>query len=495
MAPSLLLKVVVSALGGQGGGVVSDWLLHAAKVEGFLAQSTSVPGVAQRTGATIYYLEFFPRRALLEGETPIMALMPHPGDVDVVIASELMEAGRAIQRGIVTRDKTILIASSHRIYAISEKAQMGDGRANADRVIELARDNAKRLILCDMQAIASAHGSVISAAMLGALAGSNALPFSLASYRQAISAGGIAVKQSLAAFDAAVVATAPAPANRVADVPAVVYRTEELPAVLKEAIRRIPDDIRRVVAEGVRRLVDYQDVSYAHTYLQRLEHILDFERPRPEQAKLAESLARCLALWMSFEDTIRVADLKIRASRSHRVHTELAVSPNQLVYVSEFMKPRVEEICGTLPAALGRTILRSSRLSRVLGRFTRGRQIQTSRMRGFLLLFWLAGLRRYRRRTLRFAEEDARIRAWLALVEQAAGRDLALAAEIAECQTLVKGYGDTHERGWRNFELINARARELLGDPLAATHIRNLRLAALADDEGNALRAALGFSR
>ena len=112
------ITVTIAALGGQGGGVVSDWLIDTARRSGYLAQATSVPGVAQRTGATIYYLEFFPMAALpADRRRPIFALMPNPGDVDLVVASEIMEAGRAMQRGLVT-GRTTLIASTHRISAI-----------------------------------------------------------------------------------------------------------------------------------------------------------------------------------------------------------------------------------------------------------------------------------------------------------------------------------------------------------------------------------------
>src|SRR5438445_13361868 len=83
------IKLTIAALGGQGGGVLANWLIEIAEAENHLVQSTSVPGVAQRTGATIYYLEFFPRAAAdREGREPIMALMPGSGDVDCVLASE-----------------------------------------------------------------------------------------------------------------------------------------------------------------------------------------------------------------------------------------------------------------------------------------------------------------------------------------------------------------------------------------------------------------------
>src|ERR1700736_2816401 len=102
------IKLTIAALGGQGGGVLADWLIEIAESEGYIAQSTSVPGVAQRTGATIYYLELFPRAAArLAGGDPVMALTPVPGDVDCVLASELAEGARAIQRGLVTPDRTV----------------------------------------------------------------------------------------------------------------------------------------------------------------------------------------------------------------------------------------------------------------------------------------------------------------------------------------------------------------------------------------------------
>lgn len=486
------LKLVIAALGGQGGGVVSEWLVQVAKLENFIAQTTSVPGVAQRTGATIYYVEFFPRDALPgDGRAPVLALMPHPGDVDVVVASELMEAGRAVLRGLVTRDRTTLIASSHRVYAISEKSLLGDGRANETEVVEVARKSAKRLLLCDMKSIADTHNSVISAVMLGALAGSRALPFSLESYRKAIVMGSIAVKQSLAAFDAAVLATAAAQDTEKARLDQPESERTSLPSALHAPIQRLPERVRPIATQGVQRLVDYQDRTYADDYLRRLEGVLRLNPLTPEQETLVCTVARCLAVWMSFEDTIRVADLKIRAVRTSRVLTEVAPGSGQIVEISEFMKPRLQEICGTLPAGLGRWILRSRRTSKFLSRFTKGRRVRTSRVSGFVLLYALASLRVFRRHTLRFIEEDARIRAWLDLVGEVSRGDCALATEVAECQTLVKGYGGTLERGWQNFQTITARAREMLGKPLAAERLRKLRTAALADEDGDALRRAL----
>src|SRR3989442_10524591 len=93
--------IAIVAMGGEGGGVLADWIVDLAEHAGYLAQTTSVPGVAQRTGSTVYYIEIFPKGAAAN-KAPILALMPVPGELDIVLASELMEAGRAIQRGMVT---------------------------------------------------------------------------------------------------------------------------------------------------------------------------------------------------------------------------------------------------------------------------------------------------------------------------------------------------------------------------------------------------------
>jgi indolepyruvate ferredoxin oxidoreductase beta subunit len=151
------ITIAVLAIGGQGGGVLTDWLIALAEHNGWYAQATSVAGVAQRTGATIYYLEMIPAAP---GRTPVLAMMPAPGDVDIVIAAELMEAGRAIQRGLVTPDRTTLIASSHRALGILEKIAPGDGIADSAKVTAIAPARAQRFIAHGQQPRAEAKCSV-----------------------------------------------------------------------------------------------------------------------------------------------------------------------------------------------------------------------------------------------------------------------------------------------------------------------------------------------
>jgi len=488
------IKIAILAMGGEGGGVLADWIVDLGEHNGHIAQTTSVPGVAQRTGATIYYVELYPKaQAERDGGTPVLALMPLPGDVDVVLASELMEAGRAVQRGLVTPERTTLVASTHRVYSIAEKTALGDGRVDSEQLIAHAQAAAKRFVRFDMAKAAEDAGSVISAVLFGALAGTGVLPFSRAQFEATIERGGVGVKPSLKAFAAGFsrAGAEPEAAAVAVPVPTVIGepRDARVRALLERVASAFPAGAKGVLIEGVRRLVDYQDPDYAGLYLDRLARVAQL--PDDGDALLLQETARHLALWMSYEDTVRVAELKTRATRFDRVRDEVRVSDGQLLAINEYMHPRLQEICETLPAGLGRWLEGSGWPRRLVERFTRkGRVITTSSLRGFLMLYLLAGMKRWRRGSLRYSVETPRIEQWLEQIAQAAAINPRLAVEVAQCQRLVKGYSDTHARGLRNFETLMAATRRA-GAALAPATLRELRDAALADEHGDKLRATL----
>ena len=567
MATPQPIKIAILAMGGEGGGVLADWIVALGEDNGQIAQTTSVPGVAQRTGATIYYVELFARAAAqAAGAAPVLALMPLPGDVDVVLASELMEAGRAVQRGLVTPQRTTLIASTHRVYAVSEKMAMGDGRSSSAALLAQAKAAAQRFIGFDMAQAADESQSVISAVLFGALAGAGVLPFDRAQFEATIERGGVGVKSSLAAFAAAferaarevqaalgrpvahvsqvsqvsqvahaahVAQTAraadaadaadsadpahaahagPAPHEEVSapDAPGApgapglpaAIPAQQLPRAAHPQVQALLDAAGssfsgatlNIVIEGLRRLVDYQDPAYAALYLERLGAVRAIAIASAQGADstlLFQETARHLALWMSYEDTIRVADLKTRDSRFARVRGEVRAEAGQVLAINEYLHPRLQEIADTLPARFGRWLLASRLPRRLVERAAcKGRVVQTSSLRGYMLLSAVAGLRRWRRATLRFGHEQARIEEWLADIRDAAATDLPLGTEIARCQRLVKGYGDTHERGLRNFATL--RGTWTQGQRrVPANTLATLREAALADEQGLALRAAM----
>ncbi|MGD9770083.1 MAG: indolepyruvate oxidoreductase subunit beta family protein [Pseudolabrys sp.] len=486
------ISIAILALGGEGGGVLADWIVDLAQHGGHLAQSTSIPGVAQRTGATIYYVELFPKLAAkTAGRDPVLSLVPMPGDVEIVLASELMEAARAIERGFVTPDRTLLIASTHRVYAMTEKIALGDGRVDPASLMSACRDAANRLVAFDMAGIAEATGSALSAVLFGALAGSGALPFPRMAFEAAIRRGGVGVASSVAAFAAGFEA---ARDDSTPSVPVSGARGVSPPAqdLMRAAERDFPADVLPVVAAGIERLTDYQDAAYARLYLDRLAPFVAIARQHRDGARLLDEVARQLALAMAYEDTVRVAELKIRPNRFARVRDEVKVDDGQILEIAEFFHPRTQEIADTLPAGVGRWLMRTAWARRLLDRFTRkGRIVRTTSINGFALLYLLAGLKRRRRRSLRFANEDASIVAWLRLVEDTAPADERLAVEIARARSLVTGYSDTHARGEAKFDRLMSLVPPLRARPGAADELSKLIAAALADEDGKMLDRAV----
>ena len=472
--PDRSISILIAALGGEGGAVMAEWLVEAATASGLPVQATSIPGVAQRTGATTYYLEIFPvSRDLLGGREPVMSLTPNPGNVDIMVASELIEAGRAIQNGFVNPQRTTLIASTHRIYATIEKMQMGDGRFDSSRVLEAAIQLARLAVLFDMREIARVNGTVINAVLFGAMAGSGALPLERKACEDAIRASGRGAEASLrgfsAGFDLASVAAKASP------------KVQPEPFVLEKPVLD-------VMALGEARLLDYQGQAYVELYRDRMRPFLELD-PR-----LAEETGRHLALWMSFEDIIRVADLKTRASRFARVRKEVRANNDEPLVIIDYLKPGVEEFASLLPPAFGRRLLAWAENKGKLNAYNVGMHVKTSSVLGYLLVRSLAWLRPWRPHSFRYQVEQTHIEAWLRRIREAAGRDLTLALEIAACAGLIKGYSDTHRRGTANFlalmdALVDNPATNDVREQAAA--IARARTAALADPEGKALGATL----
>ncbi len=471
-------RILVAVLGAESGGVLADWLIDAATHAGYPVQSTSVPGVAQRTGSTTYYVEIFPcSRDELQGREPVLSLTPTPGELDIVAASELVEAGRSIQAGYVNPKRTTLIASTHREYAVSEKAAMGDGRYDGSQVTDAAVQRARRAIVFDMRALATEHGTVINTVMFGAMAGAGVLPFDREACEEAIRRSGKAVQASLrgfsAGFDAAEGRTSAA--NQL---DAALRAKPSIPP----RVQHLPESLHEIVAAGVTLTTDFQDARYADFYLDRVERLVALARSDEAALEAVRETARYLALWMSYEDVIRVAQLKTRRERLERVRREVGARSGEPVHMTEYLKPGLDEIASILPPKLA-SWLRGWAAGRS---WHRGLYIRTDTIRGFLMLCSLRCLRPLRRHMSRYLEEQTAIDKWLLSVEGAMPGSLAL--EVALCGNLVKGYGETSRRGHKNLNTILAQ----VSAGATAETVRTARVAALADPEGRQLGAAIG---
>ncbi len=496
MTDSKPFTLLIAALGGEGGGVLNDWIVACAIDQRLPVQATSVPGVAQRTGSTSYYIEMM-RTPAPQGAQPVFALNPMPGGVDVVLASELLEAARTIERGFVHPKRTTLISAAHRVYTTQEKMQMGDGRFEDDLVHAAARRLSARYISLDMASLATAHGTVISAVMFGALAGAGVLPWSREVCERVIRTGTVGVQASLAGFAAAFETVATGAAREALAAASPSPKTS--PEIWAPLLATLPPSMREHAAHGVVRVLDYQDAPYARLYVERLQRIAGAAGESQGQSAVVHAFseaARHLALWMTYEDVIRVADLKSRRSRFDRIRSESRARDGEIVQIVEYLKPGVDEVAAVLPGTLGARLRDWARRTGRLETLNRGMHLPSTHVTGFLMLRLLARMRRLRRGSLRFQEEQQAIERWLTALGRALPVSPEFGAALAELPRVLKGYGDTHRRGRasfaRIFDTLVERALSA-GTPTAgaAQELRAAIDAALAEPEGRELEKSL----
>ena len=459
MSDARLLSVLIPAVGGQGGGVLLEWIVDAALADGLQVHGTSIPGVAQRTGSTTYYVELLAER---DGaaEPPIFSLYPVPGVIDVLLAPEFLEIGRMIELGFPSPDRTTIIASTHRLYSIHEKIATGRAIYPIEALHAAARAFSRTLYAFDALALAREHGTEANSVLLGTLAGSGVLPIRVDAYRAAIRTKGVQVDANLRGFDAGLAVAirlkagagerspgSGAPLARDPS-PAPAPTGPPLGPDLERKIAELPAELRPTLHLAIARLVDYQDRRYAERYLERLT-------PFARDPELARVVARHLAVWMTYEDAIRVAQLKTRLSRFERIRQEKGAQRGEIV-VTDFLKPDLDEIYGILPDRLVAPFARWAEHRWPRGRPAFGQEVKTTTVLGYLRVWLLTLLRPLRPISYRARHEHARMDRWLAALARCAGWDEALALEVARGAQLVKGYGDVRRRMAAHFDRLLA---------------------------------------
>jgi indolepyruvate ferredoxin oxidoreductase beta subunit len=498
MNTSRPISLLLCALGGEGGGVLSQWLVEAARIAGYPAQSTSIPGVAQRTGATTYYVEVFPQPlAELGGRRPVLSLNPVPGALDALVSSELLETTRQIGLGYASPDRTRVITSSARSFTTHERMQLADGRRDSAQLVDVVRRFGQEHHVLDMASMAQQAGTVVSAVMLGAIAGSGLLPFGRAHFEAAIGQGTQAAA-SLRGF--ALAYDAVNTPRQWAEVAAQVLpegAASPLCPADQAALLDFPEPARAMLALGLARVIDYQNHAYGQVYLRRMRQVWQAELASDPGATngwaVTREMARWVALWMAFDDIIRVADLKSRSTRLQRVVKEVRAGPDDLLKVYDHFKPGVPEFAALLPSAWADRLTAWDR-----GRVLRGREpwalplkIGTHSVGGMLALRGLAGLKGWRVYGQRFAHEQLAIEGWLQAVVQGLARTWRLGHELAQCGQLIKGYGATNERGKLHLQHLVGHLAALPDPQAAAQAVAQARAAALQDDAGKALDLTL----
>jgi len=424
--------VQIAALGGQGGGVLAEWIAEAARLGGYPAQVTSIPGVAQRTGATTYYFEMYPEKDT--PEKPVFCLFPDTDGLDLMIAMEPLEAVRALDLGLITERTTVLTAKS-RIYSTAEKSIAGDGGVKTETLLDALDGAAKAVVGLDIDDLAAKPGAPGNAVMFGAIAASGVLPMTEDDFHQAIRLKGVAVEPSLVDFAAGFHHTS-SPEDVSPEIDETVF--DPAPANLINEITALPETIRGLAGHVCARLIDYQDEGYARLFLNRFQA---FAGTAPE---LASQVARRLGAWMAYEDVIRVAQLKTRPGRLARIRDEVGIDETAPLSVTEFLKPGREEFASLMPPGMGKWVMNGHQSSSTAGLRLR---LPTTTIFGYGALKLLSGLRGWRPRTYRFRLEQAAIEQWLYAVEQTMKADVDLAQRTAGLATLARGYGGVRIRG------------------------------------------------
>jgi indolepyruvate ferredoxin oxidoreductase beta subunit len=495
------ISILLCALGGEGGGVLADWLVDVARHAGYPAQATSIPGVAQRTGATTYYLEVYPLpHSQLQGRLPVLGLNPLPGRLDALVSSELLETARQIGNGLASNDRTLVISASSRALTTAEKMTMGDGRRPEGPLLDVIAAHSLRPHVMDMARLCQESGTLVSAVMLGAIAGSGLLPFTREHYEAVLTGPSKAAQASLRGFASAfdLVTRQREQAQYVEQVmkPAAPM-TSASPALPDDVAAQFPALLHPLMGLAHQRLVEYQGPAYARLYVQRLERLLSAESASTDATHpVTAEASRWLALWMAFDDIIRVADLKSRASRWDRVTQEVKAQEGDVLKVYDHFKPGVPELAALLPQALANRLLRWDRARVARGQAPWSMPLKVARhaLWGMASLRFLASLRVLRPLGSRYATEQGLIEEWLGGIEAATRQSPALGLELARCGQLIKGYGSTNERGKDNLLHI---LRHVCGPasavPLAeqAQAVARIRQAALQDEAGQALDQAL----
>jgi indolepyruvate ferredoxin oxidoreductase, beta subunit len=470
-------KILILALGGEGGGTLTEWIVEAGLACNWPIQATSIPGVAQRTGATSYYIECLPEVLASNVKSPPMCLAPLAGDLDLIISSELLETARAVERGMSDKQRTKLISSSTRTLTIEERTGMADSRFASNRMEEALRGSSASTHLFDMTELARKEGTVVSAVMFGAFVASGVLPLPRALCEKIIADGseGQRAQSSLKGFAAG-------------------YDAVEKNITPKAVSSNRPATLDEVIALGMARLVDFQDIAYAEQYRTT---VAGFQKNDRSPFLISQEAARSLALWMAYEDVVRVADLKSRRSRFEQIRADYKAKPGEPIVVRDFLKPGVDEIAAILPPRLSAKLTAWAKKNNRTT-FGNGIQLATNSVTGLLAMRFMAKLRFMRRKSSRFLLEQKLIDRWASSLNTALTKDTDLAMQIAELPRLIKGYSDTFARGQGNFiRILETLIEPNITNPQVtlATQIKKATEAALANPESEQLYQLLGLQK
>lgn len=158
------LRIYFTGVGGQGTLLASRLLGEAALAGGFDPLVSETHGMAQRGGVVV-------STVVLGAQSPLIS----PGEADVVLGFEALEAFRALDR---CHSRTLVIANTAAIVPYSVAIGLGKYPA-VPEMMGLLAEQVGGLLVFDASALAREAGSplTVNMVLLGALATTDYLPF------------------------------------------------------------------------------------------------------------------------------------------------------------------------------------------------------------------------------------------------------------------------------------------------------------------------------
>lgn len=477
------VRVLIGTVGGQGGGVLSDWLVRGLLNAGWQPQSVGLLGLSQRAGTVIYYVEANP-----EGDKPpILSPFAVPGDVDLILAQEFLELGRLLQGGFAAKNCSI-IANTYRYLGTLEKMPAEGGIFSSEEIRNAAESLSDNTWLFHAQNMVTEAGlSYLSsnAILLGAVVASPIFNLPAEPFHQAIRAAESNVGDNIKAFDLGYKmmrdGTLPRALFQESEVKDWQQMADERAAklppgkasqykqLLDAAQQTLPAALNQVLAEALYQLIDYQHLKYAQSYL---DLIAEFADDEPLQAVYAQHLA----LWLTYEDSPRVAQLKTRPERFTGIAKEHGLKPGQKLVVEDYLAPDPQQIYGILPPSLAE-LVRSvgRRINPEFEKITLEMKIKTSSLHGYYTMALIGWSRRFRLSSWRHQQEMKEINLWQQGIRDWQRQDRELAFLAADAGRLIKGYGRVRDLALADLRLFLTDALPLLqqiktsgGDALAS---------------------------
>jgi hypothetical protein len=217
----------------------------------------------------------------------------------------------------------------------------------------------------------------------------------------------------------------------------VIGEDDSAPPFLPQGL---PDMATTLVSDAIHLLVDYQSASYAQLYVDRLRRFIG--RQDIDADTFCE-IARLMAMRMSYEDPIRIAQLKLAELDSGAVR---APSTDVKTF-------RLDELIDSLPAAVAERALEALNMAGWLHKQV-SIPFSTASRWGVRRLKLEAGLKRWRQFSTRSEQERLWVERWLHMISRSMVKQPDATPAIVETATMVQGYGDVYRQGLADWHAI-----------------------------------------